>query len=51
MEIKDTMIYYKAYAIAFKLNKIDIFLHLAPDDIIKKASVLEICFYYERLCV
>lgn len=50
MKTKDTTAYYKASALAFKLESICIFLHISPEDILRKASLSEINFYYERLC-
>ena len=50
MEMKDTPAYYKASAIAFKLKLIRENLFLTPEDVLRKASISEINFYYERLC-
>lgn len=50
MKMEDTTAYYKASAIAFKLKLIRENLFLTPEDVLRKASISEINFYYERLC-
>lgn len=50
MGIKEKPIYYKASAIVFKLKSIREDLFLTPEDVLRKASISEINFFYERLC-
>lgn len=50
MDIKDEVLYYKASAIVYKLKLIREDLFITPEDVLRKASISEINFYYERLC-
>lgn len=50
MDIRDEVIYYKASAIVYKLKFMRENLSLTPEDVLRKASISEINFYYERLC-
>jgi hypothetical protein len=40
----------KAAAIAIKLEQIDRFLIIRPEQVLQKATEEEIAFYYERMC-